>query len=469
MDAVLNWVLQGCVVAAAASVMLRVLDRAAANVRYVVCWAALLLVVALPALPSLQPAPPVDVYLPATSTAMLSLPQSWWTSTILMLSAWMFWASLCTIRFGSAMLALRRARACARPFPSRVESTLPHWRRLRADGRRATLVLSDSLTTAAVLPWGAPMIAVAPTLVATLDATELDRVLIHEWAHVQRRDDLVSTLQVVVRIIAGWHPAVWWIDRRLHIEREIACDEMTVAIAGSPKSYAECLMKLAGLKGAARGLQGAPAVLTMSGLRARVTKIVNPPPSIAPVWSRGLAAAMVSTLCMMSIAVAGLELVEATAFALPVPPPGIRTTTLERLTPPEIPAPALQAEPKRSPRRTAVSARTTQRTTARQTPPPSSTRPDPKPDEPIPAVPLNVGESTPLPAAEPGGGSAASATATVEHNPESQPPAAKPEQPRSPWGAAADGGVVVGRKSKDAGVATAGFFTRFARRVAGSF
>ena len=63
-------------------------------------------------------------------------------------------------------------------------------------------------------------------------------MLIHEWAHVQRRDDLVNILQIVVRIIAGWHPALWWIDHRLHIEREIACDEITVAVTGSPKAYA---------------------------------------------------------------------------------------------------------------------------------------------------------------------------------------------------------------------------------------
>ena len=45
----------------------------------------------------------------------------------------------------------------------------------------------------------------------------------------------------------------------------------------------------------------------------------------------------------------------------------------------------------------------------------------------------------------------------------------RPEPAQSPWSAAASGGKAVGRKSKDAGVATAGFFTRFGRRVAGSF
>ena len=54
------------------------------------------------------------------------------------------------------------------------------------------------MTSAAVLGWGAPMIAVAPSMLHTLQTDELDRVLIHEWAHVQRRDDLTNIVQVVV-------------------------------------------------------------------------------------------------------------------------------------------------------------------------------------------------------------------------------------------------------------------------------
>ncbi len=50
-----------------------------------------------------------------------------------------------------------------------------------------------------------------------------------------------------------------------------------------------------------------------------------------------------------------------------------------------------------------------------------------------------------------------------------QLPDAAVEGSRSVWSAAADGGTAIGRKSKEAGVATAGFFTRFARGVAGSF
>ena len=56
---------------------------------------------------------------------------------------------------------------------------------------------------------------------------------------------------------------------------------------------------------------------------------------------------------------------------------------------------------------------------------------------------------------------------SAEHPPERSDPTA--DTLRAPWIAAADGGVAIGRKSKDAGVATAGFFTRVAHRVAGSF
>jgi hypothetical protein len=50
------------------------------------------------------------------------------------------------------------------------------------------------------------------------------------------------------------------------------------------------------------------------------------------------------------------------------------------------------------------------------------------------------------------------------------PPASEPDVDSRPnWTSAGDAGVAIGQKSKDAGLATAGFFTRFARRVAGKF
>src|SRR5262249_2267228 len=47
------------------------------------------------------------------------------------------------------------------------------------------------------------------------------------------------------------------------------------------------------------------------------------------------------------------------------------------------------------------------------------------------------------------------------------PPA--PVTPRAPWTIAADAGIAIGRGSQSAGIATAGFFTRLGKKVAGSF
>ena len=470
MDAVLNWLWQGCVVAAAWFVLLRVLERARANVRYAVCWAALLLIITLPVWPSLRSAAqPVDGFIATPADVMVTLPAVWWTSTRLMLAVWMAWVGVFTMRFLSAMVALRRARSRSRAFPAHVGSLLPHWNRVRVHGRRATLVLSDSVPTAAVLGGRMPMIAVAPSLVETLDAAELDRVLIHEWAHVQRRDDLVNVLQIIVRAVAGWHPAVHWIERRLLVEREIACDEMTVAITGSPKSYAECLVRLASLKGAARAVQAAPAVLTASGLRARVRRIVSPHPWIAPAWSRTIAVSIVGTLCMMAAGVGGLQLVEGTAFALPfeLTSSQLLSPTLHAVAPIVVPTLSTPFAHDASARQTNASAPVAQ--TPKAAEPSSVPPPEAQQDAPPASATVDVVETTPSAARDGDDGTVASAASAVVHIPE--PPAAVTagQQPQSPWTAVAGGGAALGRRSKDAGVATAGLFTRFARRVAGSF
>ena len=468
MDAALNWLWQGCVVALTLSVALRMLERARANVRYIVCWAALLLILVLPAFSWLGTnATQPDAVATSSASAVLSVPDTWWTSTAVMAAAWTVWASVYFVRFVWAMVALRRARASSHSFPSHVESVLCHWRQMRRTGRRPALVLSDSVPTAAVLGCGSPVIAVAPSLLATLDADELDRVLIHEWAHVQRRDDLVHILQVFVRVVAGWHPAVWWIERRLRVEREIACDEMTVAVTGSPKSYAECLVKLASLQGAVPTALTGPAMLTASGLRRRITRIVSRHALIAPLWSRGIALGIVSALCVVSLTVGGLRLVEVTAFALPLESVQKVSVSFPGIAPVAVSSLDFQyfGPPPRISRQSVASAPSTPPPAAEDRLPVAST-PDEK--EQTPDVPRAVDSTVPQTTAAHDAGAEGAHEPSVDVPP-TQTPDVVVEQTRSPWMEVADGGTALGRKSKDAGLATAGFFTRFARRVAGSF
>jgi beta-lactamase regulating signal transducer with metallopeptidase domain len=474
MEVVLNWLWQGSIVAVALTGLLRLLERARANVRYVVCWAALLLVIALPVLPALAVVMPQPRTLAAISDApVVSVPTTWWTSTVVIGLAWAVWAGLGAVRLAWAVVALRRARARSRAFPAAVAASLPHWCRLRETGRRPVLVLSDAVTSAAVLGGGVPgggppMIAVSPSLVATLEAAEIDRVLIHEWAHVQRRDDFVHVLQVALRIVAGWHPAAWWIERRLHVEREMACDEMTVAITGSPKSYAACLVKLAALRGSERTLLPAPAALGASGLRVRVTRILSHRALIAPVWARGIAAAIVTTLSVVSLAAGAQRLVGVTVL-LPfevVGLPGIDVAATAPAAPPRV---TPQARPAQQPPRQPLVA------APPPVPPvdPAPVEAAPVPESLLPSVPPAPVESTEPQVTDEAAADIAAVPPQVPDIPAAPLPIATAESGRSPWAVAADTaadqGVAIGRTSKDAGMATAGFFSRFARRVAGAF
>jgi len=76
MHAVLNWLWQGCIVALALFAMLHLLERARAQVRYVVCWVAQLFVIALPVVAFLEPSPGQPGPLPRVPVAGLHLDRS---------------------------------------------------------------------------------------------------------------------------------------------------------------------------------------------------------------------------------------------------------------------------------------------------------------------------------------------------------------------------------------------------------
>jgi beta-lactamase regulating signal transducer with metallopeptidase domain len=470
--AVLNWLWQGASVAAALFVMLRLLEHARANVRYTVCGLTLLIVLAIPVLPSLLPMGDMSQAAARAIAPVVSIPASPWTSAVAMLGLWSLWVGAQIIQLSGALIRVRQARQTCRPFPNDVERRLRHWMSVGRGRRRARLVLSEAIGSAAVLGWGTPTIAIAPALVDRLSSDELDSVVIHEWAHVRRCDDLANLLQLVSRVVAGWHPAVWWIDRRLRVEREVACDEIAVAVTGSAKSYAVCLLKLAELAAATRVPVAALGMLTTSSLHHRVARIVSSRALAPAVRSRGVASAGIVVLLGLSTALAGFELFAAIASPPPsralMIPTGIQPPS--RLVTITLPAPQPEAARTRGTagltRNSSVPSRplvqpTTSNTTA--TGALIESLRIAQPSEPnLPSIQVENRDPVAVDNRQVPDETGPSAVAT--------PLVGDPHpELRSPWATAGDAGVAIGRSSTTAGVATAGFFSRFARRIAGSF
>ena len=89
-----------------------------------------------------------------------------------------------------------------------------------------------------------PVLLVPANLVTGMPPDLLEALLAHELAHVRRHDYLVNLLQFAAEILLFFHPTVWWLSRRIRIERERIADDMAAALIGQPRRLALALNAL---------------------------------------------------------------------------------------------------------------------------------------------------------------------------------------------------------------------------------
>jgi beta-lactamase regulating signal transducer with metallopeptidase domain/uncharacterized protein YnzC (UPF0291/DUF896 family) len=97
------------------------------------------------------------------------------------------------------------------------------------------------LQAPAVIGWFRPVIFLPLTALTGLSEEQLQAVIAHELAHVQRFDPFVNVFQVCVETLLFYHPAVWWLNKRIRAEREHCCDDIAVTVCGNAVEYARAL------------------------------------------------------------------------------------------------------------------------------------------------------------------------------------------------------------------------------------
>jgi bla regulator protein blaR1 len=106
-----------------------------------------------------------------------------------------------------------------------------------------------------------------------LENEHIEGILAHELVHVRRCDNLTAAIHMLVEVVFWFHPMVWWIESRMLQERERACDEAVVQLAGRPEVYAEGLLK------ACRFCAESPLIcvsgITGADLRDRIVRIMT--------------------------------------------------------------------------------------------------------------------------------------------------------------------------------------------------
>jgi beta-lactamase regulating signal transducer with metallopeptidase domain len=343
----LAWVWQGLVLALAVHVALRTLRRLDAATRHALWWGTLGAVMLLPvvlAAPwpwsgNAAAAPGLSTPdVPAAPDSLLTLPAP---PAMAAQAAVGVWLALTAVRFGRLVHAWRAMRRLVRessPLDAALERRLVHVARARRAGPPVTVRLSEAARVPCAVGLGHAVVLVPPSLARALDTADLDRIVLHEYAHLLRRDDRWRLAQALLEAPLGLHPAVAWIGRQIELEREAACDDIVVALAGEGQRYAGTLVDTAWhARRAGPHVPGAPPLApaaTRAGrlLRARVERLLD---ADRPRRLRPAASSLAAGGALLAAAALGLATASPTiGVAARETRPGAATATRPRLPAP---------------------------------------------------------------------------------------------------------------------------------------
>jgi len=301
-ERILNALPEGFLIALFVWALLRVLRRQNSGTRFAVWFLALLTVAALPvlggfgagqeqgrALMTSGMSAPVS----ASLRPAIAIPGRW---ALFVFLAWIVGVGAAMARLATGLWHLRQLRRSCTPvvaadldpavqktieeigasgsvesgFVERRASTPVPPRPQPVDGwgrpslhrsRSVTVATSECVRVPAAIGFWKRTIVLPAWALRELPPEDLNVILLHEFAHLRRGDDWTNLIQKIVRALFFFHPAVWWIENRLTVEREMACDDAVLAETANPHGYASCLVSLLEKSLAHRGWSMAQAAV----------------------------------------------------------------------------------------------------------------------------------------------------------------------------------------------------------------
>ncbi len=250
----LHFVWQGTLLGCATALALTALRNGQAATRYLVACAGLLACVLWPAGELLLRLRAPDVATPYRHYADILFGQGGAQPDGAMLAfvqaqlLWIvaFWAScalLLALRMGLGLLWIGRAATAPAADPAWQQQVGALAQQFGV-GRPVRLRVVDDLASPLTAFWWHPVILMPASLMSGMPPALLGALLAHEMAHVRRHDYLVNLGQHAIEILLFYHPAVWWLSRRIRIEREQAADDLAAGHLAQPRQLALALSEL---------------------------------------------------------------------------------------------------------------------------------------------------------------------------------------------------------------------------------
>ena len=265
---------------------------ASASARHIVWLLAIAALLALPLLwwlvPALRlPVLPAQAAAGAGSAAAMAQPSALPTGSttpdepvqavwkLVLLAVYGLGAAALLLRLLAGRRMLKRLWSEAGPLKDPCWETLLS--RLSSEMRLSRPVeLRMSSASPVPMTWG----TLAPKVLLPAEASEwpMQRrrlVLLHELAHVARRDSFARSAASIACALYWFHPGAWFAARRMRIEQEHAADDRVLMAGGSPRAYALSLLHLAAGPTARPCFDQAAAMAGMDQLERRLISITS--------------------------------------------------------------------------------------------------------------------------------------------------------------------------------------------------
>jgi beta-lactamase regulating signal transducer with metallopeptidase domain len=204
---------------------------------------------------------------PALLTGPASSSWSTWRSILLpvWLAGSLLWLAVAVYR----VCRFQQLLANAKPAPKELQDQVRQLAECLGLTRCPDVWLVPGTISPMIWPVGARSRLLVPAgLLDRLSGEERATLLVHELAHLRRRDHWVRALELVVTGLYWWHPVVWWARREIQEAEEQCCDAWVVwALPAAGRTYASALMETVDFLAEARPVWLPPAASGLGHFR----------------------------------------------------------------------------------------------------------------------------------------------------------------------------------------------------------
>ncbi|MGG6461557.1 M56 family metallopeptidase [Solilutibacter silvestris] len=292
----LHFLWQGALIGALAWMSLLALRSARPQARYAVACLALLACLIAPVLTFAKlyvasistSTPAISFAFAAAGSAdpvqagiplLASLPSPTHPMFAWIVAAWATGTTVFALRMASGLWWVRRLRtraACA--DARRWQACADAFAQGFGIRRRVTVRMIEEGDSPLSVGWWKPMVLLPAAIAANMPVPLLEALVAHELAHIRRHDYLVNLLQGAIEALLFYHPVVWWLSRRIRIERELVADDLAAGQLGDPRRLALALSELDRMNIARSPLPNfVPAQAAHGGqLMSRIKQLLRP-------------------------------------------------------------------------------------------------------------------------------------------------------------------------------------------------